>query len=80
MNQVILAINILSRTVDHAMVLEDQFTNNKIEVGLSEGAHEENCDRQQSSELGNGLSAGMQRVISPNPLYCGSGESPQHYL
>ena len=45
MNQVILAINILSRTVDHAMVLEDQFTYNKIEVGLSDGAHEENCDR-----------------------------------
>lgn len=44
MNQVILAINILSQTVDNAMVSEDQIMYNKIKVGISDGAHEENCD------------------------------------
>lgn len=76
MNCMTLVINTLSQIGKNVVV---QYKKIK-EVGVMDVAHEGNSvtKRKQSPELVGGLSEGMQRVISPKQLYCGSEESPQY--
>lgn len=60
----------------------DQFIHNRVkDVSVTDLTHEKNCEqftyRKQKSEPVEGLSAGMQRVITLRQLSCGPGEFPQ---